>query len=182
MSVAVDSLWPSDIKPTILSPRTILEGQAQALTKKTNGLLVGDLRVSHDEEKNRTYLSLDVVVPALNNYRHRILTATHARETIYPTRIDADYFKPSPNEMVSSQMTPVLNALNKRPRDREENEAASDEEFRTLVGHVLQSHLVKAALVSLIARANEILSARDRQDQGETTPSGGESPEVSPES
>ena len=156
MAVAVDSLWSPDIKPTTQSPRSILDVQARAISQQTNGLLVGEVRASRDELSNSVYLNLDIVVPALHNYRQRILTATHALATIYPVRVDSELLTPFLFEKPRERMGQIITST-----EANANLASSDEQFRNLVGQVLRSHPVTSLAQSLIAQANDVLSARD---------------------
>src|SRR5258708_3506634 len=95
MATAVHSLWPSEIRPGVLSPFAILKMQAEALGTITNHILLGEVKVANDVDGKETSVSLDIVVPALENRRHRILTARHHPNLIYPAQIDADCFRPN---------------------------------------------------------------------------------------
>jgi len=162
MAQVIDSLWSPTIRPTILSPFAILDLQARALTQQTNGILVGDVKVAHDEDKKTTYLHLDLIVPALN-YRQRALTAEHAADMIYPVRIDAAYFRRGLFRPIAA--LPAIFEGRKL-----ETDAASDEEFRHLVEKVLKSDEVTSLALSLIARANDVLQAREREAQKQALP------------
>ncbi|MGA3189411.1 MAG: hypothetical protein ABSF22_20090 [Bryobacteraceae bacterium] len=68
----------------VRTPKTILDEQAVLLTKATEGILAG---VVEDETRSRSFrYSLNVVVPALNNYKYEILEVLHPLE-IYPVRL-----------------------------------------------------------------------------------------------
>lgn len=147
----VASLWSSDIKPNVLSPFAILDPQAQALTEQTKGLLVGELKVAHDNEKKTTSLTLDLIAPVLNNYRRRILTATYRTDMLYPVMVDADSFRRT------ARRIPEPAGFNPFASPKKAaNEASSDEEFQRLVEQVLQSPEVTAVAVSLIAQINDV--------------------------
>jgi len=126
----MDSLWSAEIKPDILSPRDILEAQAFALREQTDGLLSAEVRITRDNAEAAVYVLMDLVAPGLNNARHRILSARHAAERIYPCHIDAEGI-------------------------RSAESAHSDEELRELLRQILNSGEVKALALSLIARARE---------------------------
>ena len=72
------NLWPPEIvSPTTLSPLAILRMQAQNLTEMTHGLLRGAVNTADDSEGNVLHF-FDIVAPALNGYRHHILTIRHS--------------------------------------------------------------------------------------------------------
>jgi hypothetical protein len=151
---AVASLWSPDIRPDALSAFAILEPQAQALARQTKGLLVGELRVAHDDEGKTTRLSLDLIAPLLNNYRRRVLTVTHPTNMIYPAKVDADCFRRNPLVDLAAQTNLFA------PFEKAKNEASSDEELQRLVEQVLRSHEVTSLAVSLIARINDVLKEK----------------------
>lgn len=168
MPEVAESLWSPEIKPTTQSPFAILDIQAKALTKQTNGILVGDLKVVNSPE-NKTTLYLDMVVPALNNFRHGVLTATYDRDAMYPVKVDAACFRqprdtgtPQPLPFQTVNPGPLLQALGAK----DVTVAASDEEFRQLVALVLSSDEVKSTAQSLIARANDVMTQREPTDNG----------------
>ena len=127
MNACIDSLWPTEIKQGILSPRDILETQAMALREQTGGLLTGEVRENQDKAEGAVYLILEIAAPKLKGVRHRVLTARHFADRIYPCHIDADGLR-------SAEV------------------AHSDEEFAGLLRQVLHSGEVKALAISLIAR------------------------------
>ena len=154
MSTAKQSLWPSEIKPGIQIPFAILQQQAEALTKQTEGLLVGEVKVSHNEDRSVTHVALDMVVPLLDNYRHRVLSVTHRANLIYPAEVDAELFR----RTASARLEVDPSGRTGRP-----NEAASDNQLLELVKKVLESVEVKALAISLIAKVTELMEQRQRQ-------------------
>lgn len=151
------SLWSTSIKTDVRSPLSILSEQAQLLTNQTKGLLVGDVSSKLDSSKKSVVHSLDIVVPLLDGYRHRILAATHADSMVYPVKVDAAIY-----EVDTSPVAQMLRDLQTtRDRKKPENVAESDGQFMSLVGSVLESAEVVAVAQSLIAKANdERLKAR----------------------
>ncbi len=84
MTDTIPDLWPTAaLKTTVLTPIAILRTQATCLSQKTQGLLVGDVTVTA-AENGQNQVSLFVVVPALNNYRHRLMTVQYRREATCP--------------------------------------------------------------------------------------------------
>jgi hypothetical protein len=153
------SYWSSEIKATVQSPYAILEPQAQALSRQTNGILVGELSVSHEAEGKRARIQLDLVVPALDSYRHRILVVTHDVNMVYPARLHAECFERSTD--LGALLRPKPLFMLDRP-EKQDNDAAGEEEFRRLLKRVLTSPEVTSVAVSLIARANEVLKAKEQ--------------------
>jgi hypothetical protein len=157
MTETVKSLWPPQIRPNILSPMTILQAQAVALLQQTGGVLSADIK--RREEGDKLILTFDIVVPALDGYRHRVLVLAHGRDMAYPAVVDAEVFRPtglaSVREFIEAQQAPLL-GVTKKPVNR----ADSDQELVDLVGKVLQSPHVLSAAQSLIARASEALAAK----------------------
>ena len=69
----VESFWAIPELTTMRTPLSILREQAGALTEQTHGALVGIV----EADKGKGYvlvIRLEVSVPALNDYRYRILT------------------------------------------------------------------------------------------------------------
>jgi hypothetical protein len=81
-----DSLWGDveSLEP-IKTPISFLREQAQALTEKTKGVLLGD--VSLTKELAFFTIDLSIVAPSLGDYRYAVLTARHAMG-LYPVHVD----------------------------------------------------------------------------------------------
>src|SRR5262249_39724791 len=127
MSGTNGSLWAPEIRPAVQSPWMILQTQAEALGEQTAGVLVGELRRRENEER-KVMLTLDIVVPALNDYRPRVLVAVHGKDLLYPVTVDAEVFRPSGLEAIRSavlQPQLLLGGETKKP----ENRADSDTEL-----------------------------------------------------
>lgn len=164
MSRSIRNLWPAHIRSTVQSPRAILEGQARALTAQTNGVLVGDVVISKGDTEESVIITLDIVVPLLGGSRHRVLTARHTTNLVYPVTLTADIFrksKPTAIEIAREQQRTLLG----EPPERPANRASSDQEFIELVGKVLQSESVVAVAQSLLARAAD---AAAEQEHGQS--------------
>ena len=162
------SLWPSTIRPSIKSPATILAAQAKELALQTDGALVGELKSRDSEDSKQTVHTLDVYAPALD-YRHRVLTATHAKSQIYPVLVDAEMFRPRSFAEVINQAGTLSGAFGAPPAKRE-NEATSDDELIELVKRVLNSPQVVAVAISLIAKAEEIIEQQKETGDGVPSP------------
>jgi hypothetical protein len=68
----VESFW-SIPNEALRTPLTILREQATALTEQTKGTLIGEAEVLNQQDKGLS-IGLSIRVPALNDYKYRILT------------------------------------------------------------------------------------------------------------
>ncbi|WP_446009506.1 hypothetical protein [Candidatus Electrothrix sp.] len=97
----------------IKTPFVILKEQAELLTEKTDGLLVGE--VEQLKTAGEFECTLDIVAPTLNNY-HYTLIYLHYDMTLYPLNLssgenpsvscsDEDEFKKELGKIFKSQET-----------------------------------------------------------------------------
>jgi hypothetical protein len=148
MSTSIPDLWPEDLSVNILTPAAILKGQAAKLAEKTKGLLEAEVTTSEEPRAAAGPLDLtrtdaqstgntlivhdfDLIAPALQNYRHRVMVAKHSAALCYPASVMSEALIHGP----------IV--------------ANSEQEFIQLVGTILQSVAVRAVIQSLIARSNE---------------------------
>ena len=137
----IPNLWPAEtVSVETISPLAILRIQADNLTRMTQGLLEGDVVTS--SYAVQVQHSFDVVAPALNGYRHRILTVMHDKSLIYPVFFSTGEVEEEADIQVSSI------ALG----------AYSEVEFLKMLSNALQSGYVLSVVNSLIARSNEALA------------------------
>jgi hypothetical protein len=152
----VQDLWPEIIRPTVLSPLAILTRQADALTARTKGVLRGEISRGPTEE-DLTTLHFDIVVPELAGSRFRIMDVKHDVRMPYPATVVAEVFGPvglagslaALGQSISGERKPV-------------NRADNDDELVDLVGKVLRSPYVIAAIKSLQVKADERRAERER--------------------
>jgi hypothetical protein len=168
MPDTIPNLWASDISVDVVPPVAILQMQAGILKRMTKGLLEGEVSTTYGNN-DRVQHQLDVIAPALGYYRHRLLSATHDRELVYPVTVEAECFLPAGIDAV----LPALKANDLlQGVDKSKPKAATQEEFLDLVGKVLRSQQVKSLIQSLIARINEQRPPSDKSpatgDQQET--------------
>lgn len=162
MTTTIPDLWSDDIKVDILTPLAILRTQVTFLERKTQGVLRADVFTT--EADDWVQHQLDLIAPALHQYRTTLLTARHHRDRVYPVTIQAECFFPKREFTTVS----VRTATETPPDQRE---ASTQEQFIELVRQVLQSEHVRSIIQSLIARSNE---ARTGESDG-----GGSGPENS---
>ena len=135
----IPNLWPVEtVSVETISPLAILRIQAENLTRMTQGLLEGDIVTS--SYAAQVQHSFDVVAPAINGYRHRILTITHDKSLIYPVFFSTGDLG---EEEANAQANSVILS------------AYSEAEFIKMLSNALQSGYVLSVVNSLIARSNE---------------------------
>ena len=155
MSEQIKSLWPAEIRPHILSPMIILKAQAEALVKQTGGILSADVK-RKETEGGKVELTFDIVVPALNGYRHRILNVAYDMNLPYPCIVDAEFFSSGAKSVFRGFLE------GRPPPDAFSNRADSDTEFIDIIAQVLQSSHILSIAQSLIARASEALAENEQ--------------------
>jgi hypothetical protein len=115
----VESFWTIPDVSTIRTPLSILREQASAITEQTKGALVGI--VEAHTTGPRMDVQLDLSVPALNDYRYRVLSYRQPIE-LYPgfLIIDERYQKIADEKafvegikevLSSSEMAHIVGAL-----------------------------------------------------------------------
>jgi hypothetical protein len=78
------SLWPDFEDNSIETPKNILEEQGKFLSEQTKNILEVEISSTPIEgEDNKIVHHFDIVAPALNNYKYRLLSITHSIE-FYP--------------------------------------------------------------------------------------------------
>jgi len=138
MTAGVQSLWPEDIRLDVLTPQQILRQQAPLLAASTKGLLEAEVRevdAVSSENVERKVFDLDIYVPALGNYTHRIMSIGHDAERPYPARVVSEFIA---TDDAGSPET-----------------AHSNAELSQVIGKVPNSPGLRSLLHSLIARINE---------------------------
>ena len=128
---------------------------------------MGDVQTSYDKGKGIVFISLDIVVPALDGLRRRILTASHRADMIYPALVDSPLFL---REGGYDENDPPLSI-----EELDEGAASSDDDFLKTIAEVLTSDYVKSLAVSLVARANDAMKEREAQS-GVAVPTQGKTP------
>ena len=115
----IPDLWPTNaLKMNVLTPVAILRTQATRLGQKTGGVLVGDVTVTTGQN-NQVVLGLELIVPALNNYRYRLLSVRHAQDAIYPAEVSAKRLErvvTLPDATLSKIMTTFPDAFPSTPQ------------------------------------------------------------------
>jgi hypothetical protein len=132
-----------------------LRFQASRLTEKSRGLLEGAVAVTDGPQK--TSIQLDLIAPAVNGYRHRLLTAEYRTDLAYPVRVWAECYEVPRGSLVKGNYGVGDDVGYNPARVTETNYriAASERDFLDVVAEVLRSAEVRSIIDSLIARSNE---------------------------
>lgn len=162
MTTTIPDLWSDDIRVDVLTPLVILQSQEGFLEQKTQGILRAD--VATTTSGPLVQHQLDIVAPALKQYRKTLVTAKHHKDMVYPVTVRAESFLPEETGVPAPIGVPF--PLEPPPDQREAN---TQDEFVDLVRQVFQSGRVKAMIQSLIARSNEV-RARERAMRTLTNP------------
>jgi hypothetical protein len=141
MAATIPNLWPDDISIDVLPPLALLRTQASLLNKITKGILEAEVTTATNHESEAVQHQLDLIAPALDGYRYRLLTAKHQKDLLYPVTVEAACFPPVEDEYIGE--------------DSYSRQADTQQEFMKLVGQVLRSGEVRSVIQSLIARTNE---------------------------
>ena len=132
----LESLWPEDIRTEVLLPVTILQAQAESLTKVTKGILAGSTEV--ESAKDKTVLRLVVTAPAYNDFRVTLLTIEHHPKLPYPCLITND--KATANDFAAQDIN-----------------AADDESLQSCIRKILHSNGVRGVITSLLANSKQLV-------------------------
>lgn len=132
----VESFWAVPDLTNVRTPLSILREQAAALTEQTKGVLVGEVDVTRDDNGDLR-IRMDVVSPALNNYRYRILSYKQPI-SMYPGTLFAEVM-----------------AVNKlQPKDAIKI-VDNESDFISDIKIVLSSEKTKEVLAALIAQSRD---------------------------
>ena len=126
--MTVKNLW-GDLNdlPTLRTPASILKEQAEILQSHTNGMLVAEVKTSGNQNK-RIYYELNIVVPALHNYKYNVVAVSHTI-TLYPV-----HFHSSVNNIAS---------------------ATDESEFVQKLSDIISSDEIRQNIIALLSQARE---------------------------
>jgi len=182
MNVSESDLWPSDVVVDVLSPLMILNEQAEALTKRTQGIVRGEVLPGNAGTFEQ--LSFDIVAPAIA-IRQRLLLARFSKEMPYPVVLIAAplvrHFSTANVTQIADEQAEIAHW--KLSSERELSQArlaSSPSEVRALLRLVFHAPATKAALLSLIARSNEVTGSTRAGNEEGTTPAPSPPSEIEP--
>jgi hypothetical protein len=151
MADTIPNLWSDDIRVDVLTPLVILRSQASLLRQMTKGILEAEVTTA-TSDSGAVQHQLDLIAPALNRYRHRVLIAKHERDQVYPVIVEAECFQP---KTASQRVALSMSTLGTGTPGDWRPKADTEQEFIDLVGKALHSGEVRSIIQSLIARSNE---------------------------
>lgn len=162
MAGKIPNLWPTEtVSVSTLSPLAILRTQAANLTELTHGLLIGEV-ITDDLLEEGVYHHFDMIAPALDGYRHRILTVKHDPSMLYPVSysvaIRSSIVAPPARVKMGAaiatgvDLSGVLTPRNSKAIGPVAN---TESEFIEALREVFNSGYVLSVINSLIARSNE---------------------------
>ncbi|GEM_PF-6169954 len=162
MSVGTPSWSEATIRPDAQTPGTVLHDLEPSLNEKTKGILQTQVTTTFAGEMVEHHL--DLIAPRLE-YRITLLAARHTKDLVYPVIIQSRGFLPIdtrtrvvPLSLSAAKLASIMQKLAEKGiggLDADEQEAASEDEFRRLVQQVLDSPYTISLTHSLIARSNE---------------------------
>ena len=149
MPDTITNLWSPQLKSKVLSPFAILRTQASQVSPMTQGMLRAEV-TPISSEKQMT-INLEVVAPALNNYRHRLLSVKHDINVYYPSIVSSNGL--TTRETVKTGL--LMNQEKLVVESVATKTAYSEDQFVAILKEALQAPENVALLQSLIARSNE---------------------------
>jgi hypothetical protein len=157
MATDESDLWPADLVVDVRSPIMILNEQAEALSKRTKGIVKGEVvsGVSGRFEQP----SFDLVAPAVG-VRHRILRVRYSKELPYPVVLIAG---PLQRNIVAFADQPDFATPAEWNLAGDEAAQArlahTPNEVREFLKTIFNAPTSRATLFSLVARSNEVIGA-----------------------
>ena len=151
----IPNLWPTDeIVVDVLPPLVILRAQASNLRLMTKGILEAEINTLRGSG-GRLQHQLEILVPALEHYRRRLLTATHDENMVYPVYVDDETPEvDTANALLGREVGDLISAGMRGVR--KPVRCSTQDVFIETLQQILRSSTVKSLVQSLIARSNEI--------------------------
>lgn len=147
----IPDLWGHSISVDVLTPAAILNVQAALLKHKTQGIVIAELQ-SETDNKNIVTINLDLIAPAVDNFRARVLAVRHKADYVYPALVTSSAFSGKGGGSIGDLKWGGL-------EDGLSMLAHTETEFVSLLQEALQSGVVLSIVQSLIARSNEARQA-----------------------
>jgi hypothetical protein len=144
MPTEIPDLWGDDIDVDVVSPHVILKTQAEAIARRTKGLLTAEVSTSAEPDDDFNFTSthkLLILARSIGYEGEELLQIQHPDKRYYPLSIEV------PSGIVWDYSDSDTPTCYRRCNDQDELIAA----LRT----VLTSPPTKATLNNLLARVNE---------------------------
>lgn len=143
----IPDLWGQAITVNVLTPAAILNTQAALLKRKTQGIVVAELATTTDS-KNIVTIKLDLVAPAVDNFRASVLAVRHKADYVYPALVSTSAFS-------GKGGGPFGDLAWRGVEDQLSQLAETETQFVSLLQEALQSGFILSIVQSLIAKSNE---------------------------
>lgn len=110
------NLWPAFLLDELpITPKKILNEQADFLAKRTKNILTGKIRVNPLESNHsEIHYDFDIIAPNLNGYRYRLFQIKHDTILFYPCTLiegfDTYHIINSEDELLS-KLQEIFNSI-----------------------------------------------------------------------
>jgi hypothetical protein len=149
MADEIPDLWPDEFKVDVQTPVTVLRVQAQALARKTRGILKAEVE-TEVWQKDYSQHRFVVIAPAVNGLRQTLVTVRNEKDLPYPATV----YSPAINGLI------VAHFVSPGSGGPGSTDVFDEDELKRTLGLVLGSKEVRAVIISLIARSNEASTAK----------------------
>lgn len=145
-------LWPTDLAVDVVPPLVILNEQAEALSKRTGGII--KVLMLQSSVGPFVQHSLDLWAPAIG-FRHRLLLVRYDQTMPYPVVVIAE---PLSNDLdhhdldQPDQSTWKLSEI----ETKQARLAYTPKDVRDLLKKIFNSPTIRPVLFSMVARSNEV--------------------------
>ena len=143
----IPDLWGHAISVDVLTPAAILNTQATLLKRKTQGIVIAELETT-EGSKNIVTIKLDLVAPAVDNFRATVLAVRHKADYVYPALVTSSAF-------AGKGGGPFGDLKWGGVEDQMSKLAETEMQFISLLQEALQSGPILSIVQSLIAKSNE---------------------------
>ena len=159
----IPDLWGQDIKVDVVSPLAILRTQAELLSQKTKGLLIGrtnSMVVGEKETAKEEVHQFEIFAPVVN-YTEYIFDIRHKLKRPYPVTITLpepiDWPKellPPPPKGLLQPVGGLIETLS-TTKSAARCECRDGDVFTRALGVVLTSSAIRSVIDSLLVMSNE---------------------------
>jgi hypothetical protein len=167
----IPDLWGPKISVDSLTPASILRAQASILTKRTQGIVRGDVDVSisgNDIVRARLSLLSDTLG---GEYTEAVLDIVYGKRILYPCLLNSmafEYDDTGEHSMAIHQLSDDIRAHIPDGNYNLSRIAHNESAFIKLLGIVFASDTVQNTITSLIANANESFIKEDEEGKPES--------------
>ena len=162
MPAQIPDLWGGNIDVDVVPPLVILKTQAEAIARRTKGVLTGNVTTvfGGEESKGQTIHQLLINAPSLG-YTEHLLSVTHGEDRVYPSEVRMPVAiswlpgKERPVSITNISITNIMEAVNDPASPRYTIACVSQDALISALRVAFTSPPVTATLNSLLARVNE---------------------------